>query len=297
VALTHANRLSCRMCSGGLRSSRVREPMEKRGGIPVLPGKIYTLGVCSRCGLAQVDFEVDQAYLNEAYSTESEVMVVEITGRAPSELSAARIPEFRRVLDLVVEHRGSLARRDALLLDIGCQDGRLLSMAAEMGFRVSGLEPSEEYAEKARRNLPQAVITKGILGDEVADPKADVVTFLETLEHIADPRSALVDVRARTVPGGLIVISVPSWTYFKAKYWLFRVLRRTQSQIHTHITCFSRASLDEVATVLGGTAIYVEPTGWHGPLRFANRIVRTASKLHVPLLRDFGPSLTLVVTT
>ena len=150
------------------------------------------------------------------------------------------------------------------------------------------------HREHERESLPGAEILNGSLGDVALDGPADVVTFLETLEHIADPRSALADLRALAQPDGLIIISVPSWTYFRTKYWLFRVLRRPTSQIHTHITCFTRASLIEVASLVGGVAKHVEPTGWHGRLRFANSIVRVASRLRIPVLRDFGPSLTLV---
>jgi 2-polyprenyl-3-methyl-5-hydroxy-6-metoxy-1,4-benzoquinol methylase len=288
---------TCRLCDGQLSGARLSEPIESRRGRRVLLADNYTLAVCKRCGLAQVDFYVEQAYLNEGYESEDAALILEIAGRAPSELSAARMPEFQRVLDLVVRFADEPPNGKVELLDVGCQDGRLLSMARGLGLRVAGLEPSADYARMASENLPGADIVHGSLDTVTIERQADVVTFLETLEHIAEPRGALAAVRSLVKPGGLIVISVPSWTYFKFKWRVFRVIRRPMSQIHSHITCFSRVSLHEVAAVLGGEVKHLEPTGWHGRFRFTNGIVRLASRLRLPFLCDFGPSLTLVVRT
>ena len=296
VGVIHDAEAVCRICSGGLRPTRVAEPMERRAGRSVLPADMYTLGVCSRCGLAQVNFSVDQSYLDESYAAESEALIREITGCAPSELSAARTPEFARVLDLVARFVPADTSKGMSLLDVGCQDGRLLELAEARGFQAVGLEPSIEYAEEARRRLPTADIVTGPLGTPTPR-QADVVVFLETLEHIADPRAALTQIKALGRPNGLVVISVPSWAYFKVKSLVFRLLRRPMSQIHLHITCFSRRSMYEVGNLVGGKVEYLEPTGWHGPLRFANKIVRRASQLRIPFLRDFAPSLTVVIRT
>ena len=192
--------VDCRICGGEVRTTRVSEPIEHRRERPVLPSDRYTLGVCKNCGLAQITFDVEQSYLDEAYTAESEALILEITGRAPSELSEARTPEFQRVLDLVAQFLSPQSVEGRRLLDIGCQDGRLLALARERGFSVAGLEPSTEYAAAARLRLPEADIVNGVLGDSAMATPADVVVFLETLEHIADPRAALANVRALAVP-------------------------------------------------------------------------------------------------
>ena len=91
-------------------------------------------------------------------------------------------------------------------LDVGCGVANSLAIAAELGFAAEGVEVNRHAVALARK-LGRRVH----FPDEDTDAKAfDVVTLWETLEHIADPLSALSVARTRLKPGGLLAITVPN---------------------------------------------------------------------------------------
>lgn len=97
----------------------------------------------------------------------------------------------------------------ARLLDIGCGAGQLLLRAARAGYQVSGIDLDPRAILFAREELGLDV-RRASLDHLSADETFDVVTMMGVLEHIADPRSFLLDVRKRIHPGGEIMVGVPN---------------------------------------------------------------------------------------
>ena len=62
-----------------------------------------------------------------------------------SSVNPARVGYFRRVLDHVLR----LGDRGASALDVGCGGGILAEEFAAMGFRVTGIDPSEQSLDTA----------------------------------------------------------------------------------------------------------------------------------------------------
>jgi 2-polyprenyl-3-methyl-5-hydroxy-6-metoxy-1,4-benzoquinol methylase len=96
------------------------------------------------------------------------------------------------------------------LLDIGCGNGRFLTVMRILGWQVHGIEPDERSAENARR-ASGARIDAHL--DDVPYPPArfDVITMNHVLEHIADPVPLLARCFRLCRPGGLLGIAVPNW--------------------------------------------------------------------------------------
>lgn len=95
-------------------------------------------------------------------------------------------------------------------LDVGCSFGWLLRYLADhTAFVPMGVEPSETAAQTARASgldvLPAAFPDEA-LGR--AGP-CRVVSFLDVLEHLEDPVSALEAARALLAADGVVVIQVP----------------------------------------------------------------------------------------
>ncbi|MGH3993810.1 MAG: class I SAM-dependent methyltransferase, partial [Pseudonocardiaceae bacterium] len=102
------------------------------------------------------------------------------------------------------------ARRDGTLLDIGCGNGRFLTIMRTLGWRVEGIEPDERSAELARRSSGAAVHAE--LYDELFPPgHFDVITMNHVLEHLGDPATALRRCFRVCATGGLLGIVVPNW--------------------------------------------------------------------------------------
>lgn len=97
------------------------------------------------------------------------------------------------------------------LLDVGCFQGAFGRdvKAAHPSAEVWGIEATEDAAEVAAGRLDRVI--RGSFPEDVpAGEQFDVVTFLDALEHIADPWAALEAARKMLAPGGRVVASIPN---------------------------------------------------------------------------------------
>lgn len=124
-----------------------------------------------------------------------------------------RVMDHRAVRDLVYAPRLRwLARHAAItgrtrLLDVGCGTGGFLDLARRRrGARVAGVELDAALAARAAaRGLE---VTAGDFADVPAGD-FDVVTMFQVLEHLPDPRAALVRAFGLLRPGGVLCVEVP----------------------------------------------------------------------------------------
>lgn len=98
------------------------------------------------------------------------------------------------------------------LVEIGCGSGALLETAAEFG-EVVGVEASPDFLEVARRR--GFSVLPGSLPDRLPLPAEsfDGVLLLDVLEHIEDDRAALQALARVLRPGGLLVCTVPAYSW------------------------------------------------------------------------------------
>ncbi len=100
---------------------------------------------------------------------------------------------------------------EARLLDIGCLDGELTRLyAGRVGTRrVHGIDVA--LAERARSGGVDAVEFDLNGGEPLPYPDAlfDVVTCVETLEHLYPTDHVVAEIRRVLKPGGIAVIDVP----------------------------------------------------------------------------------------
>lgn len=96
------------------------------------------------------------------------------------------------------------------MLDVGCGDGRLLSLLVEHIPSCRGVDLSSAAIRFARAFVPQARFDEVDAGS-IAET-FDVVSAIEVLEHVPDEHVAafLQALAARCHPGGHVVISVPT---------------------------------------------------------------------------------------
>lgn len=101
------------------------------------------------------------------------------------------------------------------LLDIGAGTGDFLKVAKEKGWEVYGMEPNNNAAELA---LEKGVVLQSSLNN-FEGKQFDVVTLWHVLEHIPNLEETIVQLSKLVKPNGTLVIAVPNFKSFDAKYY------------------------------------------------------------------------------
>lgn len=113
------------------------------------------------------------------------------------------------------------------LLDVGCGGGILTESMARRGAAVTGIDLGEGPLEVARLHALESGLDidyRRISAEELAaaEPAGfDIVTCLEMLEHVPDPRSIIEACAKLAKPGGQLFFSTINRT---PKGWLFAVV-------------------------------------------------------------------------
>ena len=113
------------------------------------------------------------------------------------------------------------------LLDVGCAGGAFPVAARELGFTVTGVEPSRWLANYAKTTY-NLDVRNGMLVEGLFEPASfDVITLWDVIEHMSAPLDALRLIRKLLRPGGLLLVNYPDIDTWVAKalgdrwpYWL-----------------------------------------------------------------------------
>ncbi len=102
---------------------------------------------------------------------------------------------------------------EGCLLDIGCDLGDLFEGFAGPAWQRYGVEVSPSAARHAARTCAAQVFTGTV--EEAAFPAAffDVVTLIDMLYYVDDPRAELQEVARILKPGGLVAIEITGQSY------------------------------------------------------------------------------------
>lgn len=130
---------------------------------------------------------------------------------------------YRRCeIALVERAAGPLAGKRVLKLDLWNEafNTRILHWMAEQGAEVHGLDLSRNVTFAARRNrrwtpAPLRLLSADIRELPFAAGSFDLVYTMGTIEHIAEYRQTLAEIRRVLVPGGRAIVGVPHrWNVF-----------------------------------------------------------------------------------
>ncbi len=100
------------------------------------------------------------------------------------------------------------------LLDVGTGIGFMLELAQEQGFQATGIEPSPAAVRYARDKLHLDVVHAHYPAPTLAGRRFNLITISHVLEHVERPEAFLAAVKAQLEPGGVAVITAPSYDSF-----------------------------------------------------------------------------------
>jgi 2-polyprenyl-3-methyl-5-hydroxy-6-metoxy-1,4-benzoquinol methylase len=190
---------------GVLRSIVIRENGEIIQGENVM---------CNRCGLVYVTPRYTKESLAGFYATEYR----KIYGGDNSLVAEQRHAQTAFYLlhsamceKEAMSKRINEAKLSLKILDVGCSTGKLLEVfRSGWGFtnRIQGIEPNRDHC--ARAQAQRLDVENCSIEEYATDAKFDVVTMLNTLEHVTSPTGVLTKLRGFLKDGGHVLISVPN---------------------------------------------------------------------------------------
>ncbi len=189
----------CAVCEG----TKARERYAIRGCQ-------FRVVVCEDCGLGTVypqpsPEQIARFYPPEYYGGPGKKFtpLIESLVRKAASWNASKLTK-----DLVPGSR---------VLDVGCGRGVLLTSLADNDMETHGFEISQTAAEGAD---PRSKIAIAPSLEEAAYPAGyfDLVVLCHVLEHLPDPKQTLLEIRRILKPGGRLVVSVPNFSSWQARW-------------------------------------------------------------------------------
>jgi SAM-dependent methyltransferase len=159
---------------------------------------------CAGCGVGFVDAQIPDVVLGNYYNTCDDSVYDD-----PENAQCLRY-YYLRLKNLLAARI-----KTGTLLDVGCSGGQFLDCMSE--FEAYGIEISPHYAEKARARFGDRIYW-GTLESYPEHPRFfDLITILDTLDHMKDPVRALAKCHRMLRPGGFVAVKVHNLSCLWAK--------------------------------------------------------------------------------
>ncbi len=210
-------------------------------------GKTLQLERCNFCGFLQASIETDRLLKFYRHLEDSAYVATE-SPRAEQQR------EFLKSLKPFLNGQ--------TLLDVGAGSGVLVGEARKLMFSAEGVEPSLWLVAQAKKNNVELIL--GTLSDVVKKPIYDVITFVDVLEHIVNPKLILEDAYERLKPDGHLALVIPDSDSIAArmlgtKWWHFRI---------AHIGYFHKKNISILLERSGFKVISFSRPSWYFPLNY-----------------------------
>lgn len=215
------------------------DPIKLYGAASGIPGT-QRLVKCLDC---------DMIYENPRYEAKTIIQGYTASQEANYDSQhAMRVNSFFRALK---KHAPYIPPTGAKVLDIGTAGGAFLDAATQYGYDAYGMEPSLDLVTRGKaRGLK---IEQGTIENHHFELNSfDMVCLWDVIEHLPDPKAALIEVKKLLRPDGILLINYPDIGTVQAKiagkrfWWILSV----------HLHHFSRKSITEICARTGFYAFH-----------------------------------------
>ncbi len=204
------------------------------------------LCLCENCGLVQIDEVVSSDKLFSTY-------------HYVSSTSAPLKKHLESLADYCIEYLK--LKKKTQILDIGCNDGVLLSKFKSRGLKVLGVDPAKNVIQFVRKK--KIVVFNDFFGTSISIKiknsygSFDLIVATNTFAHIIDLDDFLNGIKKLLSPNGVFVIEVG--------YLPDMILKKNFDSIyHEHVSYFSLQSLSFLFTKHGLEIFDAELIDMHG---------------------------------
>ncbi len=138
-------------------------------------------------------------------------------------------------------------KKQGRLLDVGCGPGLFLDEAKKRNWEISGVDLSSWASRYAKEHFGANVFTGSLFTAKFPDKTFDVITLMDVIEHVEDPKAFLTEVRRILKNDGILYLSTPDINSFfsfalKARWWGVNKY---------HLFYFSRSTLEKFFQEVG----------------------------------------------
>jgi len=240
----------CPICSSEEKILLYRQRFSRLSEGSLLKG--YDVVICQNCGFGFADQIPGQDAFDLYYRDMSKYDYQERGGR-----ESARDEERFEETATLIQH--FLPNREAVILDIGCSTGGLLSKIKQSGFpNVIGVDPSPLCASAAMKLYGIRVFNRSITELSTSGQSFDFVILVGVLEHLRDLSAAVEEIRRILADGGQLYVEVPDLLSFAdlpdAPFQQFSL---------EHINFFSAQSLNNLLETRGFRPAYSQQISRH----------------------------------
>jgi 2-polyprenyl-3-methyl-5-hydroxy-6-metoxy-1,4-benzoquinol methylase len=206
--------------------------------------KPFKIVRCS-CGLMFVNPRPSEEFMNQFYDDNY------YRGRMayrPSEKSdnGEQKQRFKRNVEMFISKQRK--REKGRYLDVGCAMGHYVRIFQDMKWDATGIDVSQYSTQYAKDVWKVNVITGDVIKAGFPAKYYDIITMLDVIEHLLNPREVLVELERILKENGILVISTPNIGSFVAKirkenWWGYK------DEGHLHF--FSLTSLQKMLATTG----------------------------------------------
>lgn len=198
---------------------------------------------CAGCGFVYMNPIIDEEKLIDIYRySESKRMYWNYNIRHATIRKSKGEQPSQQIQELLRWQKGGR------LLDVGCGIGNLLDEAKFYYDIAEGIELDEGNVKFAREERGLKIYTEPLERLEFPVCSYDIVTMLQVIEHLADPRKVVEEIHKILRPGGILHISCPnidglSFRLFKDKHILLYG--------RDHVNMFNRTTITQLLRSVG----------------------------------------------
>lgn len=98
-------------------------------------------------------------------------------------------------------------------LDIGTATGYNLKILQQFAKKTYTIDPSPLAAQLAKKNSPQSEVIRAFFPEVQLDGKFQIITLLDSLEHIEDDRGSIAKIEELLDHGGIAILMVPAYKF------------------------------------------------------------------------------------